>query len=125
MGSILILRALAVAAWRVWLRARVRLARAVVFDGVVLRAVLFLRALVVLRADVLLRAVERRVLGLRAVLGEVVLVVVLVVSAMCVPPSGVRTGVPSYICSYTRGGGGLQRLGEFVAEARAAHVKRP
>jgi hypothetical protein len=117
---------LASAAWRVWLRALLRLRRAVVFDGVV----------VVLRADVLLRvlllrAVDRLVLGLRAVL-EVVLLV-FVVSAMRVPPCPevlsskpvFVSGVPSYICSYTRTGWGLQRQSKFVAHAGATSVNRP
>jgi uncharacterized membrane protein len=69
--------AFARAAARVWLRAVVRVRRVAVFDGVVLRAVAVLRA-------VLLRAVVRRVLGLRAVLVEVR--VVLVVSAICSAP---------------------------------------
>jgi hypothetical protein len=69
--------AFARAAARVWFRAVVRVRRVVLFDGVVLRAVDVLRAL-------LLRAVERVLLGLRAVLVEVV--VFLVVSAICVVP---------------------------------------
>jgi hypothetical protein len=62
----------------------VRLRRAVVFDGVVAVAlrVVVLRADVLRRAVFFLRAVDRRVLGLRAVLPEAVLVVVFVVSAM-------------------------------------------
>jgi hypothetical protein len=69
--------AFARAAARVWLRAVVRVRRAVVCVGVVLRADAVLRA-------VLLRAVERRVLDLRAVLEEVRLV--FVVSAICRAP---------------------------------------
>jgi hypothetical protein len=112
------------------LRAVVRLRRAVVFDGVVAAVprVVVLRA-DVLRRVVLLRAVDRLVLDLRAVLPEVVLVV----SAIGVPPCPevlgsepvFVSGVPTYICSYTRGRPGLQGLSKFVAEAWRRHVKKP